>query len=254
MFFRKKPPETLPEKFIRLVAFYEDMARQTSAAIDQFKAENEPVLVLSNYSHLIHDHCEIAVMLWRRGDDPRPAMARMHAAYRTMLAYRDVVDPACTIPMDEVAGITDWDLVYAAFWLIGQAEQPQFHFPRLLDERYFTYSRYLLHRLTDTAMPGAIAAAAERFQAGNDGLVDRNFRDLQMLMGETQPDADIPAIVARIEKNWQKRRRSAFYNRAAPLPAGFDASNDLSVDYQLACVVKKQGWEVAGNPHLWRWG
>ncbi len=254
MFFRKKPPETLPEKFDRLLAFHDDMAQKTSAAIEQFKAENDPALALSNYSHLVHDHCEISVMQWRQGSDPRPAMGRMHAAYREMLAYRDAVDPSRTIPMEKIAGITDWDLVYACFWLIGQTEEPQFHFSRLLDERYFTYSRYLLHRLTDTAIPDAVAAAVHRFQSGHDELVDRNFRDLQRLVGDAPPAGEVDAIVARIEKNWLKRRGAAFYNSSAPLPAGFDVSNDLSVDYQLAGVVKKQGWEFPGNPHCWRWG
>ena len=150
--------------------------------------------------------------------------------------------------MDQIAGITDWDLVHALFWLAGTPEPVVMHFPRLEQERYFAYSHYLRLRLTGAEVPATLAAAVAQFQNG-DGLVDRDFRDkLALLAG----DGDARALVARILGHWPKRRRNGFYQSSAPLPAGFDASNDLSVDWQLACILKQKGLHAAG-PHSWRW-
>lgn len=253
MFFRKTKAESVPEKFARLLSFRESSAKSTASLIQQLKLENNVALALENYSHLIDDHSDISVMLWRRGEDPRQAIIRVHQAYKEMISYRYSLDPDHNIPMDEIAGITEWDLVYSLFWLIGKKEEFDYHFPYLYSERYFAYSRFILHRITDTDIPEPLSAAVESFQLTFHDLVDRNFRDLLMLLGDEQPDDEVDVIVARISSNWLKRRNLNFYQASAPLLAGFDASNDLSVDYQLACILKKNGWQFAENPHFWRW-
>lgn len=253
MFFRRKQqPETLPEKFARVLAFKSEMIASAPERIAWLEATGQIRLALENHSHLIGDWCSTAVMHWRQGDDPRPAVREMRQAYQVMLAERDRLDPQHAIALPTVAGITDWDLVYSLFWLIGDPAEPLLHDPHMLEERYFAYARYLLHRTTGSAVPDKLAEAVERFKQSGDGLVDRNFRDLVALL-EADEAAAAP-LAKRIAGNWSKRRRAAFYNRSAPLNAGFDASNDLAVDYQLACIVHARGWHFSDSPHYWRWG
>ena len=253
-FTRKRQPETLPEKFTRLLGFHANMIVSTRAAIAELKRGDQRALLVQNYSHLVSDHSAIAVMQWRRGDDPRAAIAETHAAYREMIACLDRVDPDRRLPMSDIAGITDWDLVHSLFWLTGVPEPLVLGFPQLLEERYFAYSRYVLHRVTGEAVPPALAEAVEQFQTGADEMVDREFRDkLRLLDGA--PDADErEALITRIEGNWPRRRNSGFYRRSAPLQAGHDASNDLSVDHQLACILHRLEIKRPHSPHAWRWG
>lgn len=103
----KPPPESLPEKSIRLLAFRADMAAQTRARLAELERQGDRALLLHNHSHLVDHHCEIAVMLWRRGDDPRTAIAVMQAAYAGLLACRERVDPGHHLAMAGIAGITD---------------------------------------------------------------------------------------------------------------------------------------------------
>lgn len=253
MFFRRKPrPESLPEKFTRVLAFKAEMIASAPERIAALEATGQIRLALENHSHLLADWCSTAVMHWRRGDDPRPAIRYMRQAYQVMLAERDRLDPQHAIAMSAIGGITEWDLVYSLFWLIGDPVEPLLHSPHMLEERYFAYARYLLHRTTGSAVPEPLAAAVERFRQSGDGLVDHNFGDLVALL-EADEAAAAP-LAARIAGNWGKRRRAAFYNRSAPLNAGFDASNDLSVDYQLACIVHARGWQLPVTPHYWCWG
>ena len=170
-----------------------------------------------------------------------------------MIACLDAVDPDRLLPMSAIAGITDWDLVHSLFWLTGSPEPVVLHFPRLLEERYFTYSRFILHRVTSAAAPPSLANAVDQFQTGADALVDRDFRDKLRLL-ESAHDADErEALITRIESNWPKRRNSGFYQRSAPLQAGHDASNDLSLDHQLACILRLLGITRPRSPHAWRW-
>lgn len=252
-FFRKPKPESVADKFVRLLAFHAQMADSTRAAISALKQQDQPALLLSNYSHLLHDLGEIAVMRWRLGEDPRPAIAKAHQAYREMLACWDEVDPQRALSMEQVSGITDWDLLYALFWLNGVQEPFPLRFPRLLEERYFTYSRFLLHRVTGKDVPEPLARAVARFQSGSKALVDQDFRDKLALLDSAPTAAETESLIQRIEGRWPLRRRNGFYQRSAPLQAGHDASNDLSVDYQLACILRRLGIARPQSPHAWRW-
>lgn len=252
MLFRRKPkPETLAQKFDRLLAFRAELIESAPARIADLAQTGDVRLVLQNHGHHVDDCSAVAVMLWRRGDDPRAAIRQTRQAYQTLLAERDRLDPQQTIPPAAIAGIADWDLIYSLFWLIGEPAQPLLHDPEMLGQRYFAYARYLLHRTTGSAVPEAVAAAVARFQATHDQFVDRNFRDLLALLDADRATAE--PLCARIAANWSKRRTMAFYNTSAPLPAGFDASNDLSVDYQLACIIRAKGWHFTGSPHYWCW-
>ncbi len=93
-----------------------------------------------------------------------------------MIACLDQVDPEHRLSMAEIAGITDWDLIHSLFWLVGTPEPARLHHHALLQERYFAYSRLLLHRVTGDAVPPPLAEAVERFRTGADKLVDRDFR------------------------------------------------------------------------------
>lgn len=247
--FRRKPkPESVPEKFTRLLALREELAADTRAIIADLERQNQPALLIANHSHLVDHLIGIAVMLWRRGDDPRAAIGRAHAAHQALIACRDRIDPGHALPMDQIAGITEWDLVHALFWLAGTPEPPVMHVPRLEQERYFACSRFLLLRVTDAPVPAALAQAVAGFQGG-DGLVDRDFRDkLALLDGAGDP----AELMARIAAHWPQRRTNSFYRTSAPLLAGHDASNDLSVDWQLACIARAKG--LPPDPvHGWRW-
>lgn len=247
--FRKTPsPETLPEKFARLLAVHAELAASTRALTADLAHQDQPALLIANHSHLVHHLSGIAVMRWRLGEDPRAAIAEAHAAYRDLIACRTAVDPGHRLAMDQIAGITDWDLVHALFWLAGMPEPVAMHVPRLEQERYFACSRFLLLRVTGALVPPALAAAVAGFQGG-DGLVDRDFRDkLALLDGAGDP----AALMARIASHWPKRRSNGFFRTSAPLLAGHDAWNDLSVDWQLACIARARGLS-APVPHGWRW-
>jgi hypothetical protein len=252
-FGKKQKPETVSEKFTRLLRFHADMVVSTRAAIAELRRSDQPALLIENFSHLLHDHSEIAVMQWRRGDDPRTAIAETHEAYREMIACLDAVDPDRLLPMSAIAGITDWDLVHSLFWLTDSSEPVLLHFPRLLEERYFAYSRFILHRVTGAAVPPSLGNAVDQFQTGADALVDRDFRDKLRLLDSATGADEREALITRIEGNWPKRRNAGFYQRSAPLPAGHDASNDLSLDYQLACIPRLLGIARPHGPHAWRW-
>lgn len=249
--FRKRPPppEGLPEKFARLLAFRADMAAQTTARLAELERQDDRALLLSNHSHRVDDHCAIAMMLWRRGDDPRGAIADAHAAYRDLIACRNRVDPDHRLAVDRIAGITEWDLVHALFWLAGTPEPVVMQCPRRLEERYFAYSHCLLLRLTGNDVPAALAAVVARFAASGQGLVDRDFAAKQALL-DGAGDAD--ALMARIAGHWPQRRRAGFYQASAPQFAGHDVSNDVAVDWQLAGIAKARGL-MAPAPHAWRW-
>ena len=255
MFFRKMqpPPETLPQKRVRLLAFHEDMVASATGAIADFRRAGDGPMVLSHYSHLIFDLVQIALMQWRMGDDPRPAIARARAAYRAMVSYREASDPGQAIPMDRIAGITDWDLVYALFWLAGRAEEPLFHFPELTGQRYFAYSRHLLLTLTDHPVAAGLQESIDGFATNGDGMADRDFRDLAALLDPALADAEAADVAARVAANWPRRRRARFYDTSAPLTAGHDVSNDLYLDYQLACVLSQADRSALGGMHAWLW-
>jgi hypothetical protein len=249
--FRKKPkPETLPEKFTRLFASFEELADSTRALITELEQQNQPALLIANHSHLVHDLGSIAVMQWRLGDDPRAAIAEAHAAYHGLITCRNRVDPGHALPMNQIAGITDWDMMYALFWLAGTPEPPVMHVAGLAEARYFAYSRFLLLRVTGAGVPPELADAVARFAADEQGLVNRDFRKKQALL-DGAPDA--AALAARIAGKWPKRRTDSFYQSSASINAGWDASNDLSVDWQLACIARLFGLTVPA-PHGWRWG
>ena len=151
--------------------------------------------------------------------------------------------------MERIAGITEWDLVYALFWLTGRPEPVVMRFPRLLEERYFAYCQVLLLRLTGGEVPPALAAAVAGFAATGQALVDRDFAAKQALLDGT---GDAGALMARVAGHWSRRRRAGFYQACAPQHAGHDVSNDLAVDWQLACLANARGL-AAPAPHAWRW-
>jgi hypothetical protein len=254
LFGRKQKPESLPEKFIRLLAFHAETAASTRTLIAELKRGNQPQLLLWNYSHLVYDFSEIAVMRWRQGEDPRGAIADARSAYLEMMACRDEIDPRGQIPVESIAGITDWDFVHSLFWLVGSPEPVRLQRPELLNERYSAYSHYLLCRTTGLAVPPALAAAVERFKTGTEALVDRDFHDkLELLDGAPNVDRR-EALITRIERNWRKRRNDGYYAKHSPIQAGTDASNDLSVDHQLACILHRIGETRPQSPHAWKWG
>lgn len=253
LFGKKQKPEALPDKFTRLQRFHADMVVSTRTAIAELKRSDQPALLIENFSHLVNDHTAIAIMQWRRGDDPRAAIAETRAAYREMIDCRDAVDPDRLLPMSAIAGITDWDLVHSLFWLTGSSEPVVLHFPGLLEERYFAYSHFILHRVTGAAAPPSLANAVDQFQTGADAPVDRDFRDKLRLLDSATDADEREALITRIEGNWPKRRKAGFYQRSAPLQAGHDASNDLSLDYQLACILRVLGITRPQSPHAWRW-
>ena len=246
---RKAEPERLPAKFARLLVVHADFAAQTRARLPDLERQGDMALLIANHSHLVHDLGEIAVMRWRLGEDPRGAIADAHAAFRGLVACRNRVDPGHALPMAQIAGITDWDLVHALFWLAGTPEPVVMHFPRLLEARYFSYSRFLLLRVTGADVPPALAAAVAGLAASGQGLVDRDFAAKQALLNDV---GDAAALMAEIAGLWPKRRTNGFYRTSAPLPAGHDVSNDLSVDWQLACIARARGL-AAPAPHSWRW-
>lgn len=252
-FFRKPKTESVADKFVRLFAFHAQMADSTRTAITALKQQDQPDLLISNYSHLLLYLGQIAVMQWRLGEDPRPAIANARQASREMIACWDEVDPQRALSMEQVSGITDWDLLYALFWLTGVQEPFQLGFPRLLEERYFAYSRFLLHRVTGTDVPAPLAKAVARFQSGSTALVDQDFHDKLALLDSDPASAETEALIQRIEGRWPQRRRNGFYQRSAPLQAGHDASNELSVDYQLACILRRLGIARPHSLHAWRW-
>jgi hypothetical protein len=246
---RKPEPESLPAKFARLLVVHADFAAQTRARLPDLERQGDMALLIANHSHLVHDLSHIAVMRWRLGDDPRRAIAEAHAAYRGLIACRERVDPGHALPMAAIAGITDWDFVHALFWLAGIPEPVVMHVPRLLEARYFSYSRWLLLRVTGAEVPPALAAAVAGFAASGQGLVDRDFAAKRALLDGA---GDPAALTARIASHWPKRRTNGFYRTSAPLPAGHDVSNDLSVDWQLAAIARARGL-TAPAPHGWRW-
>jgi hypothetical protein len=249
--FRKRPPppERTADKFVRLLATRADFAAQTRARLPALERQGDMALLLANHSHLVDDLSMIAVMRWRLGEDPHSAIAETHMAYRGLIACRNRVDPGHALPMAQIAGITDWDFVHALFWLAGTPEPVMMHMPRLLEERYFAYGRYLLLRVTGADVPPELAAAVAGLAGNGKGLVDRDFAAKQALL---DGEGDAGALMVRTAGDWPKRRSNGFYRTSAPLAAGHDASNDLSVDWQLACIAKAWGL-AAPAPHGWRW-
>jgi hypothetical protein len=253
IFWKKKKAETLEEKFARLLDFNERLIESTRLSIDNIKISGDIRLALSNYSHLIHDHCDTALMLWRSGKDPRQIIADAHDVYNEMVSYRNQFDPDAIFTMAQIQGTADWDLLYSLFWLIGKHEPFDFYFADYQTGRYFIYSRYILCKTTNTKIPDDIEFLTMEAQKNNNDFVDKNFRDLLMLFDDRLGESETQIIVERITSNWYKRRNLDFYYSDAADCAGHDVSNDLSIDYQLACILKRNRWVFPENPHFWRW-
>lgn len=126
---------------------------------------------------------------------------------------------------------------------------PQLHHPAMLDERYFACSRFLLCRTTDVPVPQPLAQAVAAFEATGKSPFDEDFHEkLALLDGGADGD-----LISRIEAGWPRRRTVSAYRTSAPLMAGHDVSNDLSVDYQLAAILHRLGVARPRSPHAWRW-
>jgi hypothetical protein len=249
VWFRKKEIST-DENIRQIVMFTQQSVDFTKDIISQNKNTGDVALVLRNYADLIGDYLKLSVINWRQGEPPLDLILKAHEAHESLIEYRNTFDPEQTVSMSGYQTITDWDHLYSMFWLADLPYQMEFYFPDYLNNRYFTYSRFLLHSVQEIDVPEDIHKKAMLFSTSNNDLVDIHFKNLLSLLDEAIPQSDMMERVSFLNTQWEQRKTSGYYSRSCAYLAGQGTTNNFSIDYQLASVIKKMGWDVE-TVHKW---
>lgn len=243
------------DQFEKMILNRRDSIRISESAMRNMVADKNVNRIFANFNVFIKDHFEIALLRWRRGESPvADMMAALDWANKT------------------VAAIAEWQPDIDVF----------LHNP---DWTVFHYPAYLLNR--SIGLPDDIWQTMRRRQTADaadlgldflllDALNDRPYRDYlpqqfarlaskkrqalsvqtyQIYFALIDAGGDIAAIeplVRQAETNYIARARDPFFFGGVSYEGG-GPNNPYVVDFMLAAILKKIGWE-GESLHRWRWG
>ena len=240
----------------------EKMINNRIASLDMIAAANTKMLAQGNHSQIYSNlaekldcQFETGLLRWRRGKSP---VADMNAALETSGELLEAIDN-WSIPDSRVSGYGYvWDIVREACFLLGKPVPVP---ADLLNGVRRDQSRHA----ADLALHYHILDALEgqEWKAGLPPLFERlASKKRQMLAVETYQTyfalleteaegAETEALVRQAEANYKRRAKDAFYS-GGPTYMGGGPDNPYVVDFTLAAILKKIGWQ-GESIHRWRW-
>jgi len=250
MFFARFKKSNPKDAFSKALAYELERIEKTKGFILEAKKKDDSKLVLQNYSFLIGHMAHRAIMTWRQGNSPQAEIKQLHQSYLEATSYRMDKDLDKLLLMEEINGITDWDMAYTLFWLSGVNEVPFYHHDGFPDNRYFFYNRYLVSELLGLSLSSKVHKQAKALYTQNHDPVDKNFVTKLKLLGIIECSESTDSLVQEAEQAWLKRKKSRYYMSNAPEMSGYEETNELSLDYLLSAILKNIDWDKR-SIHSW---
>jgi hypothetical protein len=226
-----------------------DTVRRMTKLIPGQVAGGDHDQAIFNSTRLVLARVETALLKWRREQDPVSELEYGYEAYRNMEELIDDVLPGYKRNVW-------WDLFAVAFSLIGKHVDAR-ALPSLVDDeltvgvRFVAYSRYLSWLVNDLPVDARVRSKVLEFLDSKKGLVENTYRTYLMLLGDIPADDGASSLVERAHENWRRRARDRFFEGLSTYE-GYGEFNELWVDRNLACVLKRINWE-GDSVHRWRW-
>jgi len=217
-------------------------------------ARGDYPLAYRNIAESLEKYFDTALLRWRRGESPVPDMERALAKSSEMLAA--ITDWQLDDETLNGMGYT-WNVVrYMSFLLDQRVELPV---ERLVGIRA-SQSQYadvaLDYRILD-AIEGrkwreGLEEPFERLASKKrQALAVESYRTYFALLEAGGDGAETEALVLRAETNYARRAKDAFYS-GGPTYMGGGPDNPYVVDFTLAAILKRIGWE-GDSIHKWKW-
>ncbi|HEY0927541.1 hypothetical protein [Brevundimonas sp.] len=199
-----------------------------------------------NYARLPHYRFYSALLLWRRGEDPRGYIEQ---------GLRVLEDHAPSL-MDEVPemGPSNFHLEVGAVFafLIGR---PYFHDLRPEDIGYpdGRLTVHLLQALNERLDRPAMEAELEAFERNKrHALAAKTYGNYFDILDAAAEDRPVDDLIRQAGRFYDMRAKNAFYSGGPKLEGGGPGNGDL-IDYRLGAVLKCIGYR-GDLVHAWRWG
>lgn len=219
------------------------------AALPECIAARSIRQICFNHWLIAQDHILIGLTEWRRGNSPLDAFnAGIDAAEALIAAIAEwhATD-------GEHYGDADFRLIGAIGYLVGRRidfgrDQRVVHdFPSV------ALVQRLLQALYDEPYRDSIDLLLAKLATDKSVALRVDSEQTYLKLLDAAGDAETVAeLVTHAEKNYNKRARDKEYSFGLDYWGG-ELSNPYSVDWELACVLKKIGWE-GDSIHKWRWG
>lgn len=208
----------------------------------------------SNLASKLRYSFDIGMFRWRRNEAPVADLKAVLATGREMLRAID----EWSIPEARVAGSGYvWDLTRYASFLLSD--------PVALSSELLALVRREQGKHADMAMEYHLLDAIEgrEWRAGlkesfdqlaskkRQALAVDSYQTYFALIQANAHGAETEALIKRAENNYVQRAKDEFYS-GGPIYMGGGLDNPYVVDFTLAAILKKIGWQ-GESIHKWRW-
>jgi hypothetical protein len=212
------------------------------------KSDRNIDTIFCNYNSYVTKNIDVGLIRWRRREDPRPDFLNGLSRAKEAISAFDEWN-ASPINKDAI----DWNLARTIGWLMERTLPPVDYVSELAaDAADVALDQLLVEALYDRPYRDQIAAPMAKLDRKArqklSVVTHQCYFDLLDAAGDA-PRMD--ALVAQAEANYTKRARDSFYG-GGPTYMGGGPDNPYVVDWQLAAILKKIGWQ-GESIHKWRW-
>jgi len=217
-------------------------------------ARAEYAQVYQNLCLSLEKRFDIALLRWRRGEAPVADMKIALAKSAEMLAAIN------TWPLDDetLNGYGDvWNWVrYISYLLDQPMGLPYARLIRIREDRSqyadVALDYHILDALEGREWRKGVSPILERLASKKrQALAVETYRTYFELLDAGGDSDHTTALVRAAEANYNKRSRDGFYS-GGPTFMGGGPDNPYVVDFVLAAILKKIGWN-GESLHKWKW-
>ena len=223
-------------------------------ATRQMRAEGNTHVAFGNLARTTDTTFELALLRWRRGESPVGDMgAVVEWAERMIAAVGDWQPEEHTV----VGYIYALDIARYASFLLGR----DLTIPTVISDLVGRHrsenadvalSYHILDAIDgrpwrEDLEPLLSRLAAKKRQA----LAVETYQTYIAILNTPQGDKSVEDLVRRAEENYTRRARDPFFS-GGPGYMGGGPDNAYMVDFVLAAILKKIGWD-GETIHRWRW-
>lgn len=236
--------------FERAIEFRKESIEDMEWPMSVVKKEKKIGKIFSNYFTLAMDYFAIALIAMRGGidDQVEPALKQSMATIDEMIAQMDIWKPTVE-QFDSML----WPIARVAAYLANHQIDFTFDSPELASNEDLAILQRVVLALNDQPYEEGLDQMLFDF-----GKVKRHklaYDDYKLYFELLKCDPHSPeadALVAQGDAYYLQRAKDS-YSAGGLMIDGGGQDNDEYVDYVLAAVLKKIGWQ-GESIHKWRWG
>jgi hypothetical protein len=212
-------------------------------SLDDWKTKGHADKILARNREIVTDHLEITLFRWRQGADPSADMEAGLDWADQMLADMKMWPPSLV-----QLSVTDWGFFQTMAYISGRDLTLPFVVPEP-QSVHEVLSLLLVDALHDRPYRDRLDAPLEKIGARKIfALPHKCYCAYFAILDAFDSGEDLTPLIRNAEANYKARARrtgGAGYH-------GYDLYNPYVVDWQLAALIKKTGWQ-GESIHRWQW-